>query len=147
MFLGSRARPVRRADNTHTSVWTCAHHAIRVTATDLLETGADDNGLVKKWRHRFIHQRMCLNEVKSKVWQRPRVIDTLSWPRIRNLRQKNRLKIWQNNESHIYGSFIQKDEHHHDHSTNVWLRKVWRIDKTEKGGKRLLSKKEFTWRM
>lgn len=79
----------------------CARHLrsiwilIRERSSDfhLLETGAYNDRLAEKARHRFVHQRVRIDKVERQIWQRARVVGALPGSRIRYLRVLHRQPV------------------------------------------------------
>lgn len=59
----------------------------------LLETGAYNDRLAEKARHRLVHQRVCVDEVERQIRQCARVVGALAGPWVRHLRVLHRQPV------------------------------------------------------
>jgi len=59
----------------------------------LLETGAYNDRLTEKARHRLVHQRVRVDEVERQIRQCARVVGALTRPRVRHLRVLHRQPV------------------------------------------------------
>lgn len=59
----------------------------------LLRADADEQRHAEERWHSIVHERVGLDEVDGDVRQRPAVVDTLTWPRLRHLQQHLRLQL------------------------------------------------------
>lgn len=73
--------------------WIFGPSDFRSSDFHLLKTGAYNDRLAEKARHRFVHQRMRVDEVERQIRQRARVVGALSGSRIRHLRVLHRQPI------------------------------------------------------